>query len=258
MKSSHSTLVASILALAAVPAFAGSTAPSITVLEPVASTPDWHWHAALYGWATGLNGDIAIKGIDAPVDVGFSDIFDHLDFAAMGLVEIGRGRWNFAADLFYAELGANTTRRDIDFDAELDQFIGNFAVAYSVIDTGCTHFAVYAGARVTWMETEIDIDFPNIADRSLSASKSWVDPIIGVRFQQELSEKFFLRTVGDIGGFGISSDFTWQAFAAFGYRITENGSILLGYRGIGSDYSDGDFTYDVITHGVLLGFEYRF
>jgi hypothetical protein len=38
----------------------------------------------------------------------------------------------------------------------------------------------------------------------------------------------------------------------------DNGAILLGYRGIGTDYTDGGFTYDVVTHGPILGFEYRF
>jgi hypothetical protein len=257
MKSKH--IIASALLLSAIPAMAGTTAPSLTEMQPVATSDSgWQVRAALYGWATGLDGDIAIKGNEVPVDVGFGDIFDHLDFAAMGVVQVGRGKWDFAADLFYAKLGAENTRRNIDFDAQLDQFIGNFFVAYSVLDTGSTHFGVYAGARVNWMDTELDIDFPNIADRSLSASESWVDPIIGVRFQQELSGKFFFRAVGDIGGFGIASDLTWQAFAAIGYRVNENGSLLLGYRGIGTDYEDGDFGYDVVSHGLLLGFEYKF
>ena len=70
--------------------------------------------------------------------------------------------------------------------------------------------------------------------------------------------QFFSRGVGDIGGFGITSDLTWQAMAILGYHINESGSVILGYRGIGTDYTDGDFGYDVINHGVVLGFEYKF
>jgi hypothetical protein len=252
-------IITSALLLSAIPAMAGTTAPSLSEIQPVAASDSgWQVRAALYGWATALDGDIAIKGNEVPVDVEFGDIFDHLDFAAMGMVEIGRGKWSFASDLFYAKLGAENSRRDINFDAQLDQFIGNFFLAYSVLDTGSTRFGVYAGARVNWMDTELDIDFPNIADRSLSASESWVDPIIGIRFQQQLSDKFFFRAVGDIGGFGIASDLTWQAFAAIGYRVNDNGSLLLGYRGIGTDYSNDGFTYDVVAHGLLLGYEYTF
>ena len=63
---------------------------------------------------------------------------------------------------------------------------------------------------------------------------------------------------GDIGGFGVSSEFTWQAMAALGYRTSENSSLLLGYRAIGTDYTNDGFTYDIVAHGVALGFEYTF
>lgn len=79
-----------------------------------------------------------------------------------------------------------------------------------------------------------------------------------MRFQQELPNRFFLRAVGDIGGFGISSDLTWQALAGLGYHINDAAAVVLGYRGIGTDYEDGPFGYDVISHGILLGFEYKF
>jgi hypothetical protein len=68
-----------------------------------------------------------------------------------------------------------------------------------------------------------------------------------------------MRYNADIGGFGVSSDLVWQAFLGFGYRITENASLAVGYRGLGVDYSSGEYrTLDVINHGPVLGFEFRF
>lgn len=253
------TIIASVVLLAAIPASAGAIIQDLTNSQPVATGESgWQVRAALYGWATGLDGDILIKVNDIPVDVGFGDILNHLDFAAMGLLQINRDKWGFMADLFYAKLGAENSQGGIDFDAGLDQFIGNFMANRNVLDTGCTHLDVFAGARLTWMETTVDINFPHTSDRGVSQSGTWVDPIIGVRFQQDLSDKFFFRALGDIGGFGIASDLTWQGLAAFGYRVDNKGSVLLGYRGIGTDYTNGGFTYDVITHGLLLGYEYRF
>jgi opacity protein-like surface antigen len=205
-----------------------------------------------------LDGDVTIRGINAPVDVGFDEILDNLDFAVMGAVEIGNGQWGFLADLFYAELSSSNSRGNLDFRSQIDQFIGNFVVTYNVIDQPETRFDLYAGARVNSLDTDLDILTNKIGTFSDSASKTWVDPIIGVRLQQELPNRFFVRAVGDIGGFGVSSDLTWQALAALGYHINDSASVLLGYRGIGTDYEDGQFGYDVISHGVLLGFEYKF
>jgi hypothetical protein len=253
------TLAASVICLTAISATAGTTVPSLTTAEPVATTaPAWHCRAALYGWATALDGDVTLRGRSAPVDVGFNDILDKLDFAVMGVVEVGCGRWSLLTDVFYAELSSNTTRNLSTIDVHMTQFIGNFIVAYNVIDTAPTRFDVYAGARVNSMDVDLNIDVGKIGAFSGTASKTWVDPLIGARIQQNLSDKFFFRAVGDIGGFGVSSDFTWQALAAFGYRICDNGSVVLGYRGIGTDYSKGGFGYDVISHGVVLGFEYKF
>jgi hypothetical protein len=221
----------------------------------------WRVRTALYGWATMLEGDVTLRGNTAPVDVGFDDIVENLDFAVTGVVEVGRGRWSFLADLFYAQLSAGNSRGNLDFGAELEQFMGNFDITYNVIDGPCRRFDIFAGARVNSMDIELDIIRTGLVNTRTfegSQSKTWVDPVVGVRFQQELSNGFFFRALGDIGGFGISSDLTWQALAAIGYRINDSSSVALGYRGIGTDYEDGSFGYDVISHGLLLGLEYRF
>ena len=262
MNSIKSILIASTLLPAALPANAGTTIPELTSTQPVATTgTGWHVRTALYGWATALDGDVTLYGNNVPMDLGFDDIFDKIDFAFMGVVEVGRGKWSVLTDLFYADLSVDNTKGNLEFDVELKQFIGNFIVAYNVVDEPCRRFDVFGGARVNSMETDINITRTGLVRATTfngSASETWVDPIIGVRYQQGLSERFFFRAVGDIGGFGVSSDLTWQALAGLGYHINEDASVVLGYRGIGTDYEDGNFGYDVISHGVLLGLEYSF
>lgn len=258
----RSFLCLSILAVAEIPASASTTIPEITTTRnAVATESGWQFRASLYGWATALDGDVTIRGIDVPVDVAFEDVFDKLDFAVMGAVGFEYGRWNFIADFFFAELGASNSGRKLDFEAQLEQFIGNFVIAYNVIEDFETCLDVYAGARVNSMEVDVDITRTGIlGPRTFSASdsKSWVDPILGVRLQRELSSCFFLRAVGDIGGFGVSSDVTWQALLGLGYHINDSASVMIGYRSLGTDYEDGNFGYDVVSHGLLLGLEYRF
>lgn len=253
------TILTSILVLASMPAFAGSVAPTdLTSTQPVATISNWQVRAAMYGWGTALDGDVTLRGNTVPVDAEFSDVFENLDFALMGALEVSNGKWSLLTDLFYAELSVGNAQGNRSFNSDLTQFIGNFAITRNLIDNGQTRLDIYAGARVNSIETDVNIQTAFIGIFSGSASETWVDPIIGIRFQKELSEKFYVRAVGDVGGFGVASDFTWQALLGIGYHVGESSSVLLGYRGIGTDYQHGSFGYDVISHGVLLGFECKF
>lgn len=257
----RNTILVSAILLAGTPAFAGTTVPSLAETQPVATTESgWRVGASMYGWFTRLDGDMSFRGTTVPVDVPFDKIFDNLKFTFMGTMEVGKGRWSFMTDLFYARLEPSASTRVADIDSQIEQFIGNFAVFYNLIDQPATRLDAYAGARVNWMETDVDIQGkgPVGVNRSLSADDTWVDPIIGFRCQHDLTDKFFIRGLADIGGFGISSDITWQAMAALGYRVTENASVGLGYRALGTDYSNGKASYDIVSHGLLVGFEYKF
>lgn len=57
-------------------------------------------------------------------------------------------------------------------------------------------------------------------------SNSWVDPIIGARLSADLSTKVMVNLRGDIGGFGVGSDFTWNgsAFIGLSFYRRDHGS----------------------------------
>jgi opacity protein-like surface antigen len=93
---------------------------------------------------------------------------------------------------------------------------------------------------------------------SVSADKTWTDPIIGARAQWNINDKWFLAGKGDIGGFGVGSDFAWNLQATVGYQFTETISAELGYRYYQTDYSDGGFVYDMAESGLYTGVNFRF
>jgi hypothetical protein len=251
--------IASGLLLAATPAMAGTVALSPQEPTLITTTESgWRVSTSTYGWFTRLDGEMAFQGTSVPVDVPFDKIFENLKFTFMGLVEVGKGRWSFMGDFFYAKLEPSATNRLGTFNSQIEQFIGNYAVFYRVTENPTSHLDVFAGARVNWMETDVDINLNNENSFSASGEKTWIDPIVGVRFHHNLSEKVFLRGLADIGGFNVSSDLTWQAMLLLGYRVNEKGSVGLGYRALGTDYTSGATTYDVVSHGLLLGYQYTF
>ena len=74
--------------------------------------------------------------------------------------------------------------------------------------------------------------------------------------------KWQLGVMGDVGGFGISSDFAWHVFPFVGYRFSRLFELRAGYRAIGMKYEKGEgedyFLYDMTTFGPQLGFMFRF
>jgi hypothetical protein len=104
------------------------------------------------------------------------------------------------------------------------------------------------------IEKQLTNSLPTVA----AADKNWLDPIIGIRAQWDLNERWFLAGKCDIGGFGVGSDFTWTAQGTVGYQFTEAVSAELGYRYMDTDYSDGAFVYDVAEHGLYTGLNIRF
>jgi len=242
-------------------AHAGTPMISPMVTPAAASGNGWWFRAAPYGWVTAINGDVGIGPLSAPVDISMSDTLDSLDMAAMGVFEAGYGRWSFGVDVIYGKTSQDIGGGGRFFDSfryEQKQWVITPMVAYRAIETDRYHMDVFAGARIMILEADLTGRFVGGGQETRGTDTSWVDPIIGIRGQAELGDKFFFRYNGDIGGFGVSSDLTWQAFAGLGYHINEAVSVAVGYRGLGVDYSSGSFSLNTVTHGPVIGLEVTF
>jgi hypothetical protein len=114
------------------------------------------------------------------------------------------------------------------------------------------------GVRYTYLD--VDLDLKGIGDAS--GDQDWFDPLVGARAFFDLSERWTLSMQGNVGGFGVGSDFTWGAMSTIGYRFRlfsekNNSRAAAGYRAIYQDYQDGSgddkFEWDITYHGPILG-----
>jgi opacity protein-like surface antigen len=228
-----------------------------------AASDGWAFRAAPYFWATSLEGDVAtIRGIPpADVDASFSDIWDNLNFAAMGYAEARHGRFGVGADLIYFDLSADGDGPTPLFSkAELDltAFVGTVTGFYRFAQEEAITADAMAGARVWATDTELTLKPGIAAGRSTDDQEVWVDPIIGLRGFIGVTDKVGLRAYGDIGGFGLASDITYQVLGSVNYAFTDSITADAGYRYLKVDYDDGDYLLDVAFHGPFLGVVFEF
>lgn len=287
----HATAAAACLAAA-----------SAAAEEPA---PDkWQFGIAPYVWATALNGDLALRGRRADIDASFVDILQDTDsvIGLEGRFEVRKGSWGGYVDGIYNRLGAEETierdlrpprenrrgrdrfredRRpssiDIGVDVVNELAIVEAAVFYRIgkwpletspdeTRTGTPSLAIepYAGARYTYLGVDLDITTERFAF-SGSGNQDWVDPIIGARVIVDLSERWQLLVGGDVGGFGVGSDFTWSALGLVGYQFPLFGveaTAVGGYKALYQDFDEGSdntlFKWNMTMHGPLVGLVIRF
>lgn len=102
----------------------------------------WEFILIPYLWTVGINGDVTVKGNNVDVDVGFDEILDNLDFAALGQFIAKRGRWEFFVQPNSMNLSpeGEVHRKviDIDADVETKMLLLEFGTSYRLGTWGHT------------------------------------------------------------------------------------------------------------------------
>lgn len=224
----------------------------------------WEFSVSPYLWLSGLSGDVgtfpALQPVD--VDLSFGDIWDNLDFAGMAMLQARNGRFVALADISYIDL---STSKDLEIRepgliaASLDTstFSATAAAGYRAVDEGPLFLDIYAGLRVTSVDARVELGGPAVR-LFAENSETWVDPVIASRFRAPLGEKWAFMLYGDIGGFGVGSDLTWQLLGTVQYRIGRRIWLAGGWRHYAIDYEEDGFVYDVAMSGPIIGVTFGF
>jgi hypothetical protein len=245
------------------PALAESAEPAVGY-ESAANTKSWEFSSVTYVWLAGAEGDVDTIGPVEPVglNLSFGDVLGSLKFAFMGAAEARHDRLVLLGDLTFIHLEANKgiDVRDEDFlDAELDSRTIEVTAlgGYQVANKGPVLVDLLGGVRANFLKNSLQLSGPNQATEG-SVSQTWFDPLIAARLHVPLGGKWSASVYGDVGGFGIASDFTWQGIATVDYDFNAKWRLQAGWRHFKVDYDKGDFLYDVAQSGLLLAVRYQF
>jgi opacity protein-like surface antigen len=241
------TVVASALAL---------SAPAAQAQE---SPGTWRHTVFLYGMGAAIDGNSTIGNLTLPVDVSMSDLFDALKFGAMAAYRMENDEWSFEGDATYMNLGFNQRGSAGRVGGELstEQFT-LMATAGKRLNQNLEALVSLAYFDLT---TELEVQVLQ-QRRSASRNASWVDPLVGLHYTWPFAGKWTYSLRGDIGGFGVGSDLTWQVLTAFRRQNTERFGWFVGYRVISFDYSSGSGSnyqrQDLTQQGPMLGVNFSF
>jgi hypothetical protein len=235
----------------------------------------WEFIVTPYFWMVGIDGDVSAKGKKADVNVNFGDIVKDLDFGGEVHMEAWKGRWGILLDPTFLKLSEDgefmsPALGPVDVDVEVQEWLVDLGGFYQlgkwpVKKDGEQMISLEAlgGGRYWYVKTKLDLEVPLAGfERKVEKSKDWIDPFIGLRLRADLTKRFSFVLRGDIGGFGVGSEFTWNTSAVLGYGVSRVVGLWLGYRALGVDYESGSgankFEFDAIMHGPIAGVSFYF
>ena len=245
-------------------------------VKDIKAPDSWRIGFAATAWMMGMDGDIGARGRTVNVSESFIDVIKESDsiFAISGRVELWHGKLGGYVDGMYAAIGLDDVSGPFGFaevDVDIDQTILDFGVMYRIGEWEASGEAAKNDYKLSLDLTgggrysSLDVTLSPAFTAELKQDQDWVDPVVGVRFIAPLSEHWHVSIAGDVGGFGVASEFVWSVTGLVGYDFHIGkypSSVVVGYRAMGWDYSNGsgadEFTWDVIESGAILGFVMKF
>ena len=243
--------------------------------KPVATDRQgsWSFFAAPYGWLEGVSGTVVTDGEPLEIDVPFEDFFGATRAGLMLYFEARRKKLFVAFDGTWATLGGESDGTLIDLDVEIRERIYDMRIGYEIFNRELgdpihrSKFTwqrraivdVFVGGRYFRTEPVITLT-PIIGDeREISMVESRIDPFLGLRAGWDMSYHWVIGFRGDVGGFGIgdAAEFSWQAAAEIGFRVSRQVMLFAGYRVLAYDMVTGEGEdrngTDLTQHGPIIG-----
>lgn len=267
---------------------------------PFQKEDQWQFFFAPYMWIAGANISTTVLGHTSTVNMPWWDIADDLFtnlIGVMGRFEAWKGKWGFFLDSYFVYIGGNVSdsagkqitlgslpvSRTLVLDGNLKYIarLGNldFGVRYLVgaatLSPGkplpVLSFELLGGGRYNYYDQYLKLGVNAtitgpVIDRTrgrtfiINFTRSYVEPMLGMRLGLWLTKKAFINFRGTLGGFGLVADnnFDSDLELLFGYRVSQNIYACLGYRARYDQFNKPDLSFSAWLHGPVLGAAFMF
>ena len=201
----------------------------------------------LYYWSINISGKETTSPGEPPINLGGFD-FNFEGAFSLNAEVVNDNRWGALLDVIWVDLA--NTRKFTKLNFEL---LETEADIYYRFPDGSHSFDLLGGLRYYDAEVRLQPLETPVRD-------AWVDPVVGVRWNWQATDRWALSARGDIGGFGVGSDLSWQALATASWQPNDRFSVTGGLRAMDVNYDAGGsdkFILNVRIWGPLLGFSVR-
>lgn len=221
----------------------------------------WTYDFSTYYWAASISGQISIDGQEIDIeDGGDGGLSAPALLGFLGQFEAHHGPWSYVfAPIFISATDMKggqppNTDANVDIHAQVHEL-------FVAREMGAG-WEWMAGARYQKLDTSMDLSVGGVFQSAHESTRTWTDPIVGLRYHSDLGGDWSLHARGDVGGFGVGSDFAWNASALFDYRFSELFGMFLGYRALSFRWEDlggsGRTAYDLSMFGPVIGASFSF
>jgi len=97
-----------------------------------------------------------------------------------------------------------------------------------------------------------------LAGVAVAPGRTFVDPVIAARLGAPIAPRLSALLQGDLGGFGVGSDLTYQLTGTLNYRASDRFFLSAEGRHLHLDYARGGTRFEGSQTGPIIGATHRF
>lgn len=301
---SASSLLVSLLSLVGAQTAVAEGPPTVTDRQvdqvqqaPVADPNPWRFNLAAYAWLVNVGGSVTTHNRTVDINASFIDLVQKSDslLGMMAYFEANKGGVGFYTDFVFTKLGftaAQTTERNPTAGLRITSASASLTYQMFIVEPGAV-FELFRRRSADGSMTALDgavglrywnnsvvatfganfdiLQSDNQQSFGIAVARAdtvqWVDPVFGLRIRHQLTPHQEVSLRGDIGGFGLGSQFTWQALGSYAYNWQlQSGSRIaafVGFRALGVNYVSPSgginaFGINEVLYGPFVGASYRF
>lgn len=233
---------------------------------------DWEVRFHPYAWFPAIKGNVQLQDMNIAVDFSFKDLVQRIDnaYGVLAYLEFRKNRGGLFLNTTFADLDI----RESLYDGYLNLFIdykqaafdfGWMLVLYEqefdypyLKDIGVDF---YATGRFSKIFSQTEIKMSSSAASIIKLDEEWYEPLIGTAIHITLNDyiRYFAR--GDVAGFRLDAECSWQIASAFEISYPFRGCQLgmtFGYKVVAQRYNNRNqidtlFKFDTKIHGPIMG-----